>query len=223
VAIYLLDIYRSSNIGIFLKSNSGFLLVPKGLAETKVAKLSKYLGLKAVETSIGGSRLLGPLIAMNSRGILVSRLAEDVEVRSLREATGLLVERLPTRYTSVGNLIAANDRGAVVSPLLLKNKDAEEVIRDTLDVQLEYVTVASYMQVGSMIVPTNTGVAVHPRASEDEIMKIAETLRVDAQPATVNGGVPFVASGIVATDLNAVVGSLTSGPELIMLSRIFKV
>ncbi len=43
-----------------------------------------------------------------------------------------------------------------------------------------------------------------------------------AEPVTVNGGVPFLSSGIVANTKSVVVGNLTSGPELIMLSRIFK-
>ncbi|NWG09781.1 MAG: translation initiation factor 6, partial [Nitrososphaerales archaeon] len=75
----------------------------------------------------------------------------------------------------------------------------------------------------SMAVATNLGVVVHPRASEAEIDRIREFLKVDVEPSTVNSGVPYVASGIVANSKNALVGSLTSGPELLILSRILKV
>ena len=47
-------------------------------------------------------------------------------------------------------------------------------------------------------------------------------LLVPALELTVNGGIPFLSSGVVANTKYVVVGSLTSGPELIMLSRIFK-
>jgi translation initiation factor 6 len=51
---------------------------------------------------------------------------------------------------------------------------------------------------------------------------VSEVLQVPAEPVTVNGGVPFLSSGVIANTNAVVVGSMTSGPELIMLSRIFK-
>ena len=129
LAIHLLDIYRSSNIGIFLKSNENHLLVPHGLAKTKIEKLTEYLSVESIEISIGGSRLLGPLIAMNNNGILVSKLADKNEITLLKKSTGLPVERLQSKYTSVGNLISANDRGVIASTLL---KDVKNQIVDVL-------------------------------------------------------------------------------------------
>ena len=66
MGLHLIDIYRSPNIGVFLKGNDKFLLVPKGLAQTKSDKLCQGLGVTAVPTSVGESRLLGPLVSMNS-------------------------------------------------------------------------------------------------------------------------------------------------------------
>jgi len=82
--------------------------------------------------------------------------------------------------------------------------------------------VGGYFQIGSMVVATNTGAAVHPKASEEEIKIISETLRVQVEPVTVNGGTPFLSSGIIANSKSIIVGSSTSGNELIMLSRAFK-
>lgn len=218
MSIHLLDIYRSSNIGVFLKCNERFLLVPRGLAKTKIAKLAEFLAAEPIEISVGGSRLLGPLVAMNGRGILLSRFAEDEEIRVLKSATGLRVERLDSKFSAVGNLITANDKGAIISRFL---REFEDSIRDVLDVPVDLLTIASYDQVGSTSVANNTGAAVHPYTTEKEIAKVADVLKVAVEPATVNGGVPFVASGILVTNGRAVVGSLTSGPELVMLSRVF--
>lgn len=215
--IHLLDVYRTANIGIFLKSNDRFLLVPQGLAETKVQKLAALLELQPVPISVAGSRLLGPLTAMNDHGILVSWLAEDEEVEALRTATGLRVERGLGRHTCVGNLIACNDRGAVASPLL--TGAALDQVRAVLEVSVEPLTIATYNQVGAMVAPTNVGAIVHPRTTELELTRLEALLQVHIEPATVNGGVPYVASGIVANARNAVVGNLTTGPELLMLSR----
>ncbi|HEX2014896.1 MAG TPA: hypothetical protein VLA68_06685, partial [Nitrososphaera sp.] len=117
-------------------------------------------------------------------------------------------------------LIATNDNGAVVSPLL--DGELNRQIQDVLGVPVHSMTVGGFVQAGSMIVATNGGAGVHPKASEEEINIVSEILQVPAEPVTVNGGVPFLSSGIIANTRAVVVGSLTSGPELIMLSRIFK-
>lgn len=219
MTIHILDIYRSSNIGIFLKSNEEYLLAPRGLAKTKIAKLSEYLNVEPIEISIGGSRLLGPLIAMNNKGILVSRLADEHEIKRLKKSTGLPVERLSSRYTSVGNLISTNDKGAIASTLL---KDKEKQIMEVLNVPLEFLTIASFNQVGAIMVSGNIGSTIHPQASDEEISRAAKILKVDVEPITINRGLPYIASGIILTREKAIVGSLTTGPELIILSRIFK-
>jgi translation initiation factor 6 len=45
---------------------------------------------------------------------------------------------------------------------------------------------------------------------------------VDVEPLTINGGIPYLSSVILCNSKALVVGSLTTGPELIMLSRGFK-
>jgi translation initiation factor 6 len=206
---------------MFTKCNDKFLLIPRGLASSKASKLSSLLGVEPVRASISGLRLIGPLVAMNNKGIIVSRLTEDEEIREIKKETGLPVERLPTKYTSVGNLIVANDHGALVSEIL--PNQAVKIIADVLDTPVETMNIASYYQIGSMAVATDSGVVIHPRASEAEVKKIQDFLKVDVEPSTVNNGVPYVASGIIANSRNAVVGSLTNGPELLILSRILKV
>ena len=73
-----------------------------------------------------------------------------------------------------------------------------------------------------MITATNVGAGVTPRATEEEVRIVSEVLQVPAEPVTVNGGMPFPTSGIVANSKSVVVGTLTSGPELIMMSRVFQ-
>lgn len=216
-----MDIYRSPNIGIFLRTNDKVLLVPKGLAQTKCEKLSKNLGVKIVHASIAGSRLLGPLIAMNNNGILVSRLAEIDEIREIKLETGMSVEKLNSKYTAVGNLIAANDKFALASPLL----DSKSIlqIKDVLGTEVEKVSIGEYNQIGAFIVATNNGAAIYPKLSDEEIERLSHLLGVECYPTSVNGGVPYVSSGIVANTHNAIVGNLTTGPELVFITRALKV
>ncbi len=217
--IHLFDLYRSANIGIFLKANDKFCFVPYGVASTKAEKLAELLDAATVSASVAGSRLLGPLAALNNRGIVVSRLADDEEVRHLASATGLNVMKLESRFTSVGNLIAANDHGAVISDVFSEEsaKDVERI----LEVPVIRIRIGSYIQVGAMIACTNSGAIVHPVASEKEIYLIGKALGFDPEPATVNGGVPFVSSGFVGNSKAILVGALTRGPELVILGRAF--
>jgi len=221
MGLYLIDVYRSPNIGIFLKASDKLLLVPKGLAPTKCEKLAEALGVSIRYASIAGSRLLGPLIAMNSNGILVSRLTEDEELREIATGTGLNVTRFNSKYTAVGNLIATNDKFALVSALF--DAAATLQVRDVLGTEVERMTIHEYSQVGALLVATNSGAVAYPRLDEAEVSHIGDLLGVEAYPTSVNGGVPYVSSGLVANSKNAIAGNQTTGPELVFITRALKV
>ncbi|MFQ6011393.1 MAG: translation initiation factor IF-6 [Nitrososphaerales archaeon] len=221
MSIFKFDVYRNSNVGVYLRANEDFILVPMGLARSKIVKLEANLEVRALTTSVGGSRLLGPMLAMNSHGIILSKIASDQEVKDLRKHTGLEVERIDMKYTSVGNLVCANDNGALVSrivPTLIAHK-----ISDILDVPVESLGLGNYYQVGAMILATNSGGVIHPLAGDREIDIVKDLLKVEVEAGTVNSGVPFVTSGIIANARHAIVGSHTSGLELAILSRALKI
>ena len=221
MGLHLVDLYRSPNIGIFLKANDKAVLVPKGVASSKAERLAIDLEVVACHTSIGGTRLIGPLVAMNNNGVLASRMIEDYEMEEISSKTGLKITTFESRFTAVGNLVAANDHGAVVSPVL--EPYAIKQVRDTLGVETLAMSIGGYSQVGAMVVATNSGAAVSPKASEKEAEEIAKVLKVEASPSSVNGGIPYPASGVVANTKNAVAGYMTTGPELVFLTRALKV
>ena len=221
MVIHKYDVYRSPNVGLFVRTNNDTLLLPFGFAETKAKKLKEYLDIeKIIHVSIAGTRLIGPMTVMNNNGILLPSTVSDDEIRILKQ-TGLNVERLKSKFTAIGNLISANDKGAVVSNLF--KGEVDQNIKDILGVPLQTLSIGGYIQVGSMIVATNAGAIVHPIANDSEISRISEILQVEAEPATVNGGSPFLSSGILANFSSVIVGNLTTGPELIMISRGLKV
>jgi translation initiation factor 6 len=221
LAIFRYDIYKSPNIGLFARANDRVIILPFGFAETKTNKLKEYLEIEEeVSVSIAGTRLIGAMTVMNNNGILVPSIASNEEIQILKQATGLNVESLKSKFTAIGNLISTNDNGALVSPLFKGEVDLQ--LRDVLGVPVHSMTVGGFIQTGSMVVATNTGAAVHPKATEEEVRIISEMLQVQVEPLTVNGGVPFLSSGIIANSKSVIVGSLTSGPELVMLSRAFR-
>jgi translation initiation factor 6 len=222
LGIYRYDIYKSPNLGLYVRTNNNTILLPFGFAETKTSKLMEYLEVEnVISASIGGTRLIGAMSVINNNGILLSSVTSDEEVEIIRKACDLTVERLSSKFTAVGNLILANDRGALVSPIFKGEVDKQ--IQEVLGVPVISSNIAGYYQIGSMVVATDAGAAVHPRATEDEIENISKILKVEIEPITVNGGMPFLSSGLLANSKSVVAGSLTSGPELIMISRAFKV
>ena len=221
MGIYKYAFYKSPNIGIFVKCNDKFIVLPLGFAPTKTNRLSQYLEVTdTIYVSIADTRLLGPMMVINNNGILVSYITSDEEINILKEKSQLNVERLKSKYTAIGNLIATNDQGAIVSPLC---NDVKTQIQDILGVSVTSMSISGFIQTGAMIVATNKGAVVYPNASDDEIKTISNILNVNVEPVTINGGIPFLASGIIANSKSVVVGNMTSGPELIMLSRAFNV
>ncbi len=212
--------YKSPNVGIFAKSNDKLVLLPHGYAETKLKKITEILESEPLFVSIAGNRIIGPMVVLNNTGMILPSTASDDELIYLKSITGLNVAKLDSKYTAVGNLISANDNGAIVSPLFKNELDKQ--IGDVLGVEAHTMSVADFNQTGSIIVATNTGAAVHPKATEEEIKIISSVLKVEVEPLTINGGIPYLSSGIVWNSKSLIVGSLTTGPELIMLSRAFK-
>jgi len=221
LVIHKYDVYRSPNVGLFTRTNDKTLLLPFGFADTKTKKLKEYLDVKEIiHVSIAGTRLIGPMTVMNNNGILLPSTVSDDEMQILKQ-TGLNVERLNSKFTAIGNLISANDKGAIVSNLF--GEEVDKHIEDTLGVPIQKMSIGGFVQVGSMVVTTNAGAIVHPNANDAEINRISEILQIEAEPATVNGGSPFLSSGLIANFSSVIVGNLTTGPELIMISRALKV
>ena len=86
---------------------------------------------------------------------------------------------MESKHTAVGNLISANDNGAIVSPLFKGEFDKQ--IEDVLGINVLTTSVAGFNQTGSMIVCNNNGAAIHPNASEKEIESVASILKVDVE------------------------------------------
>lgn len=219
VEIHLFDIYRSANIGIFLRANDKCCLVPRGLAETKSERISRLLKVKTESVAVAGSRLLGPLVAMNNKGIVVSRLTDEEEVRHLSHVTDLPVCRLESRFTSIGNLIASNDHGAVISDVF--SEESARDIEKGLSVPVKRMRIAGFIQIGTVLAATNNGGLIHPSATEREILDVYSILKIEPEPATINGGIPFVGSGFIGNSSTILIGARTRGAELMILSKAF--
>jgi len=213
------DIYRGPNIGIFINVNDKFVFIPNGFAKTKAENLARYLQTECITTPVANTRLLGVLMVVNNHGILLPSTSSPEEIANLRKQTDLNVKILDTKYNALGNLICVNDKGGIVSPII--EKEFIKEIADVLDIEVIQKKVAGFHQVGAVMEANNLGGVIHPEADEEDIKNFSNVLGVNIEPATINGGIPFVSSGILANSNAVVVGNLTSGPEIMMLTRAF--
>lgn len=221
LGIFKYDVYRSPNIGIYTKVNDSFVFVPNGFAATKAKNLAGFLKTDYIFTSVANTRLLGPLMVINNKGMVLPRSVLDDEVTHLKKSSGLNVSVLDTKYTALGNLICVNDKGGIMSPMI--PSEYVKAVEDALGIEIIQKRIAKYHQAGAMAIATSRGGIVHPNTEESDIKIMSEVLGVDLEAATINGGIPYVASGILANNKSLVVGTLTSGPELVMLTRAFRV
>jgi translation initiation factor 6 len=94
------------------------------------------------------------------------------------------------------------------------SKQAEAAVAEILGVPVERGTLAGLKTVGSAAVVTAKGVLCHPKTADTELDLLESLFKVEADIGTVNHGAPFIGAGIVANKAGAVVGTLTTGPEL---------
>ena len=217
--IFKYDVYRGPNIGIYTKVNDEKIFLPRGFAKSKAAHLEEYLNAEALYTSVANTRLMGALMVLNNHGILLPNTISETEFEFYKKYTDLNVSVLDTKFTALGNMISVNDKGGIVSPVI--PKDEVKQIADALDIEIIQKRIAGYNQVGAMMVTTSHGGIIHPETDDEDIRKISDVLGVNLEPATINGGIPFVASGVLANNKSIVVGSFTNGPEIMMLTRAF--
>ncbi len=217
--IFKYDVYRGPNIGIYTKANDSFVFIPNGFAATKASTLSTHLQVAPLFTSVANTRLIGTPMVVNNNGMLIPNISFEHELSYLKKSTGLNVQVLDVKMTALGNMMCVNDKGGVVSPKI--PKEAVKTIQDTLGIEIIQKKIAGYHQVGAMAYANNHGGIIHPETDDDDIKAVSDILKVKIEPATINGGIPYVASGILANNKSIVVGNLTNGPEIMMLTRAF--
>ena len=213
------DVYSGPNIGVFTSVNDKFVFIPNGFAKTKAENLARYLQTEYLMTPVANTRLLGILMVLNNHGILLPKTSSPDEIANLRKCTDLNVKILDTKYNALGNLICVNDKGGVISPII--EKEFIKEIEDVLDIEVIQKKVAGFHQVGAVMEANNLGGVIHPEADEEDIKNFSNVLGVNIEPATINSGIPYVSSGILANSNAVVVGNLTNGPEIMTLTRAF--
>lgn len=214
----------SSEVGVFSRLTNAYALVALGASENFYSvfegELSKHIPV--IHSTIGGTRIVGRVTVGNKHGLLVPNITTDQEVMHLRNhlPDTVKVQKVEERLSALGNCIACNDYVALVHTDL--DRETEEIIADTLNVEVFRATVGSNTLVGSYAALTNQGGLVHARTSMQDMEELSQLIQVPLTAGTVNRGSDIIGAGVVANDWTAFCGMDTTATEIGVIENIFK-
>jgi len=221
LAVYLSSIVGSASIGVYSLANDRFVVIPKMVPLKKAERTAEWLKVKLLHTSISGSVLAGALVCANSNGILLPNSVREEELAVIKSLFEGNITVMETKRTAYGNLVLANDNGAVVDP---RFKEPEiRQIADTLGVDAVQGEIAGLPYVGSLAVATNKGVLAHPLLKDGERKILESVFKVSVDVGTINCGIPYVGTGLIGNTHAAAAGSLTTGPEMFIIGNALDV
>ena len=219
-----LQFENSNEIGVFAKLTSAYCLVPIGGNENFYSVFESELGaqIPVVHTSVAGTRIIGRVTSGNAHGLLMPSITTDLELQNVRNSLpdSIKVERVEERLSALGNCIACNDYVAIIHPDL--DKETEEIVEDTLGVEVVRNTIAGNALVGSYCTLTNQGGLVHPMTTVEELDELSSLLQVPLCAGTVNRGSDVIAAGLIVNDWSAFCGLDTTSTEIQVIENIFR-
>lgn len=215
---------NNNEVGVFSKLTNTYCLVAVGGSENFYSAFEAELGdsVPVVHASVAGCRILGRLVAANRHGLLLPAATTDGELQHIRNALPdtVRVRRADERLSALGNVVACNDHVALVHPDL--DRDTEELLADTLQLEVFRHTVGGSALVGSYAALSNRGGLLHPRTPRADLDELASLLQVPLAAGSVNRGSDVVAAGLVVNDWCAFCGADTTSAELAVLEAVFR-
>ncbi len=221
MAVYLSSIVGSASIGVYSLATEKFVIIPRMVPLEKAQEIADWLKVKLIYTSISGSVLAGALACANSNGIVLPNLIREEELTQIKSCFSGNITIMETKKTAYGNLVLTNDNGAVCDPRL--KTPVINAISETLGVEVVPTTIAELPYVGSLAAATNKGILAHPLLKEEEKKTLQNVFKVPLDVGTVNCGVPYVGTGLIANSHAAVAGSMTTGPEMFIIGNAMDV
>lgn len=217
--------YENSNeIGVYAKLTNTYCMVGVGGSENFYSVFEGELSdtIPVFHASIADSAIVGRLSVGNRKGMLLPNSTTDQELQHIRNSLpdGISLQRVEERLSALGNVIACNDYVALVHPDL--DRETEEILADTLGVEVFRQTIAENSLIGSYCSISNQGGLVHPKTSIENQDELSSLLQIPLVAGTINRGSEVIGGGMVVNDWSAFCGLDTTSTELSVVESIFK-
>ena len=212
------DFEGDSSVGAYGIATDRFVFATSNMSEKSLDVIEKTFNLPLVQATVATLDAVGLVSVATSNGILVPYTIADEELAQLKSASEVPVDWLDNKNTALGNIIIANDNGAICHPDF--DFKARQKISDTLGVEVIAGSLAKLPIVGATAIATNQGAIVHPMATSGEIELLAQLLKVHVEVGTVNRGSPYTSLGVLANIDSMIAGTETTGVELAHISQV---
>jgi len=217
--------YENSNeIGVYSKLTNTYCMVGVGGSENFYSVFEGEIAdvIPVFHASIADTAIVGRLTVGNRHGLLVPSTTTDQELQHIRNSLPdqVKLQRVEERLSALGNVIACNDYVALVHPDL--DRETEEILADTLGVEVFRQTVADNSLVGSYCSISNQGGLLHPKTSIENQDELSSLLQIPLVAGTINRGSEVIGGGMVVNDWCAFCGLDTTSTELQLVESIFK-
>jgi len=207
----LMELQGNPNVGVYLRATEKTVFFGESTTKKEAVEVEEALGVAGIRISVGGSNVVGSLIAANKYGAVVADILTREETKRFAK-TGLKIYELSELLNAAGNNILCTDVGALVNPEY--SDEAVKTISTTLGVPVTRGTLGGIGTVGMAGVATSRGVLVHPKATGEEREVARRALGADVMLGTVNHGTALIGAGLAANSKGAVIGRGSTGIEL---------
>ncbi|MBN2518459.1 MAG: translation initiation factor IF-6 [Candidatus Altiarchaeota archaeon] len=205
------NFFGESYLGLFGFSTDQYCLISSRLSENKLARIEETLGVKTIPTTVFSFSLAGIMSAGNDNGVLLPYLSEDEEIERVRKSVDNVCVVQDT-FTALGNLVVANNKGAVISNVF--SEETRKSIEGCLGVKTVRRTIAGCSEVGALCLATNKGFVVTPNTSDKEVKELEGIFKVKGGRASANFGSKAVGCCIVANSNGMLIGGETTPIEV---------
>jgi translation initiation factor 6 len=205
------------NVGLYGYATKEWVLLGEHLTEKLHAEVQESLGNVPIHMfRVAGTNMPGIFLAGNSTTLLVPGIAFDYELEQLKKLN-IPFTIFKTRHTCLGNNIACNDSGAIISTDF--DETERKFIENSLGVPTIRMDIAKLSTPGALIVLNGNRGIIHRDATQEEIKEAEAILHVKLEPATVNLGTPYLHAGILCSPYGFVIGDQSGGPEIVHIDE----
>ena len=215
-----INLNGNSSIGLFALATDSYAIFPKKTKKSIIEKAQEILKVPIADTNIGYSHIVGIFGVGNSKNLIFPDFISQEEIENIKSKLPekINISKIHSKISALGNTIVADDKIALVHNEFDEN--VIEEIENTLQVEAIKSDLLKEYLVGSTIFKTSKGILAHPKMSQENLDWLAEIFNLKANVTTVNRGTPYPRLGIVGNSQGILVGTDTTGPEMM---RIFQV
>ncbi|MEK6902126.1 MAG: hypothetical protein AABX02_00865, partial [archaeon] len=114
--IKTISLRGSPYVGIFCSVTDEIGLVPSFIEKKEQKKIEETLSIETIQTSLADSSLLGVLARGYGKKFAIPYTASEDEINALQNA-GIYLHVMD-EITAIGNLLALQKHGGIISPLI---------------------------------------------------------------------------------------------------------